>query len=178
MPEILPQNVPPLFGDEFKNRFASWLFNKFFATDDWGENWAYPGQLTPDISQTRLPDVYSNWQPWDGGTQFLADYITNGSGIGQQDPIAAQIMRWGGPQGPGTDAMSLMMQYGAPSQAGQYVGNLAQFGISSTGAGQPLADLAYGRPTGSAQYLTPFLTSQASSYRAPDIPQTPVTRNA
>ena len=67
--------------------------------------------------------------------------------------------------------MSLAMQYGAPSQAGQYASNMAQFGVSSEGAGRPLADLAYGRPTGAAAHLMPFLNQQRNPYIPAPIPQ-------
>lgn len=183
MPEITPQQVPPLFGEEFKNRFGSWLFNKFFASEDWGENMAYPGQLTPNYPDTMMSRVTGGWQPWDAGTMYLANMlgapergIPGMLGMGQQDPRLTQLQRWGGPQGPGTDAMSLMMQYGAPSQAGQYTANMAQFGISSEGAGRPLANMAYGVPTEAARYLLPFL--EAPTYRAPTIPQRTVGRRA
>jgi len=46
------------------------------------------------------------------------------------------MMRYGGTGGPGNQAMLLPMQYGAPSQAGHYAANMAQFGTSSEGAGR------------------------------------------
>ena len=127
--------------------------------------------LFPSIGGTRLPEVFANWQPWDAGTQYMADYLYNKNPVGTPDPDLAKMVQWGGTGGPGNQAMSLAMQYGAPSQAGQYASNMAQFGVSSEGAGRPLQDLAYGRPTAAAAHLMPFLNQQRNPYIPAPIPQ-------
>jgi len=127
--------------------------------------------LFPGMNPT-LQNAFSNWQPWDAGTMFLANYLQQNAGQqGQVNPQLAQLMQWGGTGGPGHQAMSNMMQFGAPSAAGQGAANLNQFGVSSAGSGQPLMDLAYGSPTGAAQYMIPFLTQTANRYKAPTVPQ-------
>lgn len=93
------------------------------------------GQLSPDINSTILPNVYANWQPWDAGTQYLADFLYNKNPIGQEDSRSRQIMDYGGFGGPGHSGMAMALEYGAPSQAGQYLGNLAQFGVTGTPMG-------------------------------------------
>ena len=132
--------------------------------------------LFPSLSQTRLPEVFGNWQPWDSGTQYMADYLYNRNPAGTPDPNLANMVQWGGTGGPGNQAMSQAMQYGAPSQAGQYAANMAQFGVPSEGAGRPLADLAYGKPTGAAAHLLPFLRQQRNPYIPAPIPRRDVRR--
>ena len=88
---------------------------------------------------------------------------------GAPDPNLANMMRYGGTGGPGNQAMSLMAQFGTPGPRG--AANMEQFGVASEGSGRPLADLAYGRSTGAAQYLTPFLNQQRNPYMPPPIPQ-------
>lgn len=197
--EVTPQPLPPLF-PEGQQALADWLFSGFFQKPGGGFDLyklktalspeaaqtamgEIPGlnigpsgdidgmPLFPSLSGTRLPEVFNNWQPWDSGTMYMADYLYNKNPVGTPDPGLQSMMQWGGTGGPGNQAMSLAMQYGAPSQAGQYVANMAQFGVSSEGAGRPLADLAYGRPTGAAQYLTPFLNQQRNNYIPAPIPQ-------
>lgn len=103
--------------------------------------------LFPSMSQTRLPEVFGNWQPWDAGTQYLADYLYNKNPIGTPDPRLAQAMQWGGFGGPGHQSMNLLREYGAPSQAGQYVANMAQFGVPSEGIGNLMMPFARGQRT-------------------------------
>lgn len=118
-----------------------------------------------------LQNTFANWQPWDAGTMFLADYLTRNRAQQQiGSPALKQLQQWGGTGGPGHHAMSSLMQFGAPSAAGQGAANLNQFGVSSAASGQPLVDLAYGRPTNAAAYMLPFLTGGAARYKAPDVP--------
>ncbi len=144
----------------------------------------YPGQLNPDIGQTRLPDVWNNWQPWDAGTQFLANYLTNGwmadqnvgnkfNNIfqyggpgGRATDLMNNMSQWGGTGGPGNNAMSLLMQYGAPSEAGRPIANMAQYGVSGSW-GNPLVARAMGQPNASQNYLQQFLTAPA--YKSPTL---------
>jgi len=93
------------------------------------------GQMSPDVNNTILPNVYQNWQPWDAGTQYLADFLYNQNPVGQEDPRARQLMDYGGFGGPGHSGVQTALQYGAPSEAGQYLGNLAQFGVTGTPMG-------------------------------------------
>lgn len=163
---ISPARVPPL-SPELQKAFYD------FLTKGMGKGLTpFPSKLSPSTSATRLPEVWNSWQPWDAGTQYLAQMLTGGLGIGKTPPNLQNMMQWGGTGGPGNNAMSMMMQYGTPSQAGQFASNLAQFGGSSSQTARPLNDLAYGRMSGPAAYLAPFLLSGAgaSPYRAPMIP--------
>lgn len=185
MPEEIPiKKVDPIW-PWMQQPFGDWLFSGFSQKPDGGWDLRpmdpYPGQLTPDINQTRLPDVWGNWQPWDGGTMHLANMVgNNGLGIGQYSPLSQQMMQYGGMGGAPHDAMSLLMQYGAPSQAGQYMANMAQFGMASPGSGGALANFAQGNLGGAAQYLAPFLTGQmgGNSYQPPMIQPRQITRQA
>lgn len=94
------------------------------------------GQMSPDVNNTILPNVWSNWQPWDSGTQYIADAIYNKMPLGQDDPRTTQLMTQGGFGGPGHTGMQTALQYGVPSEGGRYMANLAQFGVTST----PMAD--------------------------------------
>lgn len=137
-----------------------------------------PETLYPDINQTRLPEVFQNWQPWDAGTQWLAQALSeNWLGVGQPSNLSKQAWEWGGMGGPGHKATVSQMQYGAPSsEAGQYAANMAQFGVPSAGAGQPLVDMAYGSRSPNAGILEAFMN--APTYKSPPIPRREVTRNA
>lgn len=142
----------------------------------------YPGQLSPDVNQTRLPEVWNSWQPWDGGMGLVAN-TTAELNVGKNSPLTDQLMQWGGTGGAGHFLQKAVAQFGGPTpEATQPVANLAQWGVSSEGAGRPLADLAYGKLTGPAAFLLPFLTANATSgggYRAPSvIPAKTITRTA
>lgn len=102
------------------------------------------GQMSPDINNTLLPSVYDNWQPWDAGTQYLADFLYNKNPMGQEDPRVRQMMESGGFGGPGHSGMAMALEYGAPSDAGQYLGNLAQFGVTGTPMGNFMKDAMAG----------------------------------
>ena len=154
-PESLPTQFPSLTSD-----FMDWLSSQIYQKPEGGNDMmgfqAFQGlnggaqgygsaqgpgtdiigQMSPDINSTILPNVYGNWQPWDAGTQYIADFLYNKNPVGQEDPRANQVMTWGGFGGPGHSGMVSALQYGAPSEAGQYLSNLAQFGVTS----QPMAD--------------------------------------
>lgn len=102
------------------------------------------GQMSPDINSTILPNVYNSWQPWDAGTQYISDFLYNKNPLGQEDPRVRQVMDYGGFGGPGHTGMSMALEYGAPSQAGQYLGNLAQFGVTGTPMGDFMKDAMAG----------------------------------
>ena len=149
--EQLPEELPPLF-PEYQQGFADYLFNRMYTKPDGGVEFfghqAFPGlggdgskegpgvdsigPLTPDIDSTILPSVYRNWQPWDAGTQYIADALYNRMPLGQDDPRSNQLMTQGGFGGPGHQGMATALQYGVPSEAGRYMANLAQFGVTST----------------------------------------------
>lgn len=161
---ILPGMVPPVNSD-LRDGFLRWLQSQIGQGAP-----AYPGQLSPDVNNTRLPEVWNSWQPWDGGMGYLAQQL--GAGVGQNSPILQQLSQYGGTGGPGHQAMSNMVNYGTPSSIGQFLSNMAQFGVASEGSGRPLANLAAGYAAGPAAFLAPFLTGGAgnSNYAAPNIP--------
>lgn len=113
--------------------------------------------LFPGMNQN-LNNAFANWQPWDAGTMWMANYLSGGGGVGQSAP-------W----------LQNMMDYGAAGQGGQPASLMAQYGVSGEGAGRPLVNLAYGNPGAAGQYLIPFLTGQRrmSAYQAPDIQYQP-----
>jgi len=114
------------------------------------------GQMSPDINSTILPNVYNNWQPWDGGTQWIADTLYNKMNIGQDDPRSNQLMTQGGFGGPGHQGMATALQYGTPSEAGRYLANLAQFGVTS----QPMGD-----------FMKQAMQGGLNQYRKAPVPQ-------
>lgn len=139
----------------------------------------YQGQLNPDPQQTILPNVYANWQPWNQGTGYISNWLA-GPQAGRMNPdfqtamgnmaqyggiggYPTQLMhnmaQFGGTGGPGNYGMSYAMQYGAPSQAGQNVAQMAQHGVAGTWGG-PLYNRATGGPTASSNYLAPFLMAR------------------
>lgn len=150
----------------------------------------YTGPTSPDVGSTILPNVYANWQPWNAGTGYLANFV-GGPNAGQPNPQMAQNMsnmqqyggiggypttlmhgmaQYGGTGGPGNNAMSTLLQFGTPSAAGQGVANVANTGVSGSW-GDPLLARATGKQTPASQYLAPFLT--ATPYRAGWGPQQP-----
>ena len=164
-----------------KEPFGDWLFSGMTQKPDGGWDLEgvekYPGQLNVDIpGQTRLPEVWNNWQPWDAGNSYLATKMADGTFSPGKDPGLEKMWSWGGLEGPGHKGMQSMINYGAAGQGGQYASNMAQYGVSSEGAGRPLADMAYGRPTGAGSYLAAFLNP--NKYQAPAINMQPVTRKA
>jgi hypothetical protein len=175
---VAPSAVAPIVGQQSQSNFLTALFGQGLQpnTANGGMKFSglpgYPGQLSPDTSQTMLPSVWNNWQPWNGGLSTLATSVNNYGKYGAVDPGLQQLMQWGGANNPGTQGMSNMMQFGAPSKAGDYAANLAQYGVSAQGAGQPLLNLANGvTNTGPASFLAPFLTGHGGpGYVTPSIP--------
>lgn len=172
---ISPITAPPMYPD-LQSSFGDWLKTFVGKGVD-----AYPGELYPDVSKTRLPEVWQSWQPWDAGTQFLANFLTQprqdqalmdlflqtqsqGGPTGRPTSLMNNMTQWGGTGGPGNQALSYLMQFGAPSQAGQYAANMAQFGVPSMGAGGALAKRA---GKGAEEWLGPFLSGRPS-YTAPN----------
>lgn len=183
MPTIDPVEISPLFGPNAKKTFADWLFSGFQQKPGGGFDlqtlWSFPDAtgmpLSPNIGQTLLPNVWGNWQPWDAGTMFMANYLAQG------DPRMQRTLQYGGAGNVGLGGLSSALQFGAPSQAGQFASNMAQFGVASPGSGDYLSNIAqFGAPTASSpasQLLLPIAKGQAGPrYRAPSIPQRTVSR--
>lgn len=157
-----------------------------------------------NASERRVPinqNLQSSWDAWspngNAGNNWLTQYLSGGSGpdagisgrLQQQansgnlggDPGAMlmAMSQYGGAGQRGLPAMGAALEYGAPSQAGQYVASQAQFGVSSEGAGRPLANRAYGQPTAAASYLAPFIQRMGGGYKAPTIQRrTPTQQGA
>lgn len=186
MGQINPQAAPAVFPWAAPS-FGDWLFSSLIQKPEGGWDLAglpkYPGQLSPDISQTLFPSLWNAWNPnpmsMPGG-DFIGSYLNNwmmspemggklssvfdwGGPGGRATDLINNMASWGGTGGPGNQAMSLAMQYGAPSQAGRGIADIAQRG--GTGSwGDLLTATAQGRGP-SFDYLSPFLNAPA--YRAP-----------
>lgn len=140
----------------------------------------YGGPTSPDINSTILPNVYGNWQPWNAGTGYIANRLSQPT-AGQLNPAfqTAQsnmaqyggiggyptqllhgMAQYGGTGGPGNIGMANLLQFGAPSVAGQPIANMAQTGVSGSW-GNPLLSMAQGGASPASNYLMPFLHAQA-----------------
>jgi len=159
-----------------------WIFSGFNKKPDGGFDLAplpqYPGQLSPEQSQTVLPDVAAMWHYGAGapGMQYLQDFVGNQQGTklpenfttrlestmniggigGKPTDMMYDIANYGGVAGPNLEAIKNMMAFGAPSQAGQFMSNAAQFGIPSEG-GRILANRAQGIPTAAQNFLSYYM---------------------
>lgn len=174
----LPVSLPPTFPN-YQQGFGDYLFNRMYTKPGGGVEFyghePFPGAngeqgqgnqegpgigsigpMSPNINSTILPNVYANWQPWDGGTQFIADTLYNKLNIGQDDPRTTQLMTQGGFGGPGHQGMATALQYGVPSEAGRYMANLAQFGVTS----QPMGD-----------FMKQAMQGGLNQYRKAPVPQ-------
>ena len=143
--------------------FGNWLLSNVGQTVQ-----PYGQPLSPDLSKTMLPNVWSGYN--NISPQGIHNDVANLWERGMQ-PITNQLQSWGGPAGPGTNAQSLMMQYGSPSQVGQYLSNVAQFGTASPGSGQPLTNWANITPQMASQFLLPYAQGgkAATAYTPPRI---------
>lgn len=169
--------IPPPIFPEGQQAFADWLFSSFFqkpgggfdayGMEPFGGSGQGPGLdmiggLSPDLNSTILPNVFNNWQPWDAGTQYISDYLYNQNEYGQRSPELQQVQQYGGFGGPGHSGMVSALQYGAPSEAGRGVANLAEFGVTS----QPMAD-----------FMRMAVSGGLNPYRAQSVPM-PMRRAA
>jgi hypothetical protein len=182
--QVNPTVVPPSVGLTQQQAFFNALFGLGTTPNSSGTGStvqglaAFPGATTnpntsstaPNVNNTMLPGVYNNWQPWNQGTEGISSMLSNGQlNPTQQNPFLSPLISQGGATGPGTTAMSNIMQFGTPSQGiGQEMQNLAQFGAAGP-AGQPLSNLAQGQATGAAAYLAPFLTGSQAPVSMPNI---------
>lgn len=162
-----------------------WIFSGFRQKPDGGWELGnlpqFPGQLSPDLQQTLLPQVWDAWQKSQNSPamQFLNNFLTGGGvpkmempkevtegfqnvlktgGVGGAPTQAMQdIAQWGGVPGGNLEAIKAMLQYGAPANpVGQYMSNIAQFGIPSE-AGRLVHDRAMGIPTAASNYLASYM---------------------
>lgn len=200
---IDPRQVPQLFPDVTYG-FGQFLSNLMYTNPQggiqlYGANGFNPESGAAQMAKThltvpkndRLQQAFGAWQPWDGGTQYLADYITNRSGPNQQAQGAfdnmmnygvmggypGQLMhnmaQYGGTGGAGNRAMGNALQFGAPSAAGQFANNMAQYGVASEQSGRPLANRAYGQQTPAMNYLAPFMQPRPQQFQNPFSMQAP-----
>lgn len=130
--QIQPQVAPDKFPD-LKAQLNTMLKGQFDpATGQMKGMPQYPGQITTPATDLQQK-AWNSWQPWDGGTQYLANYITNGSGPSSQIQNSVNNMQNYGVQGgyPG-DLMHSMAQFGS---AGQYPGNMMNQVAATGGVG-------------------------------------------
>ena len=155
--QVQPFTPNPIVGTGNQNSFINSLFNSTVGANGFKGLPGYGGPTSPSMGNTILPGVTGAWNPQDAGQNYLSQMLYNGGpnglNVGRASPYTNQMMQWGGTGGPANQAMSLLMQYGAPSQAGK--------GIS---------DWAQGNLTGGAQYLAPFLQGGVKPYTVPNVP--------
>ncbi len=185
--QINPVTPPPMVGTDTQNQFFQALFGSQLGKNGDGFGYlnglpGYQGQLSPDPSQTILPQVSQNWQPWNAGTGYLANYLGNGGGQpnaqiqGQMGNVAqyggiggypTSLMtgaaQYGGTGGAGNKAMSNLLQFGAPSAAGQGVKDMSQSGVSGSWGNQLLARANGSANSPAAQMLAPYMQHGAYS---------------
>ncbi len=163
---IVPGVVPPI-SPQLQNQWMAYLLGQI------GQGLpSFPGPLNTPIDKTRLPDVWNSWQPWDGGTQAIANNI--GSWLNPDyDPLLTFARWYGGYGGPGHKGVNDQMMFGgAGKDVTQPLSLARQFGVTGEAVGRPLADMAYGRGVGT-QFLMPILMGQSPvNYSAPMIPPT------
>ncbi len=103
-----------------------------------------------------LTKTWNAWQPWDGGTSYLANYITNGAGPSQGVSQAQNnLMQYGGVGGYPTDLMHQQAQQGGVGYGADLMHNMAQFG-GTGGPGNNAMSLAmqYGAPSAAGQFAS------------------------
>ena len=181
----------PIFGNQNQWNFGNWLFSSQMPTSPYSGYPAltglpgYPGQLTPNLSNTILPSVWGSWSGTDPGQQALMSLLGQGMPQSLSDPLNAALSTGGsgypstlmrlmaqyGGAGAPANNMSYIMQYGAPTNAvGKPMQQVAQTG--GTGAwGNMLQAYALGANTPMQQYLMPFLG--AKPYSAPSMGAAP-----
>lgn len=197
--------VAPQFYPQMSQAFSTWLGGALVPNSQGGfsmppvapfdprSQMAQEGAGVQVGKNQRQAGAWGSWQPWDAGTSFLANYLTNNASFnpdlwamtqnynqyGTQGGAPGQWMsqraQFGGSGQTGAPAMHAALQYGKPSDAAsQYMSGMADYGVASEGSGRPLANRAYGQQTAAAGYLQPFLNR--GSYQAPQIQQRQVTR--
>jgi hypothetical protein len=167
---------------------SDWLFSPFMFNQEAG-TWEmrgvppYGGQLSPDVENTILPNVWSQAGQPNPAMSLLQQQIANGfQPSPRMQEVQESMMQFGGPPGQVTDqmwkqaqwggagmkgqpAMDNLLQFGVASQGpGQYLSNLAQFGIPSE-AGRLIANRSQGFPVAGATWLKDYAKP------APYVPQ-------
>lgn len=179
---VNPVTAQPMVGTGTQNQFFQALFGTGLGmnSDNFGYINGVPGyggQLSPDPTQTLLPQVASNWSPWNAGTGYIADWLGKGGGTpdpsiktaqsnmaqyggigGYPTQLMSGMAQYGGTGGPGNQAMSSLLQFGAPSAAGQAVKDISQTGTSGSW-GDMLKARAYGQPSPAMNFISPFLSA-------------------
>lgn len=179
-----PLTIPPIW-PRMQTSFGDWLFSNFQEGGGLAGAPAYPNPLSPSMDNMLLNRVWSGWEGWDPGLQYLSNYLQGGQGPGSvMETYRNSIEQFGGIGGRptqfmntmaehggvgqrGAPAMYSMLEYGVPSAAGHPMMRLANQGISSEGAGAGLRGRAAG--TGPAiNFLAPFLAPR-QSFQLPGI---------
>lgn len=199
---IDPRQIPPQFPD-INYGFQRWMSDLMYTNPEgriglFGANGFNPDAGSAQMARTnltvkpndRLTGAWNAWQPWDGGMQYIADYLQNkigpDPGISQAFGNMAQhgvvggypgqlmhnIAQYGGAAQAPTQAMSNMMQFGGTGGAGhRAMSSAMQFGAPSA-AGQFANNMAQfgvaseqsGRPLANRAYGQ---QSPAMNYLAP-----------
>lgn len=205
--EVDPK-TSPFLDDALRQAVVGWFRGMFTPTADGGFAASGAQMFNPYLQdainarEMRIPvnqnlqNTWGNYQAGSQGNNFLAQMLRRSGpdpGIaGRLNTVADQgtmggdpgamlmaMARGGGAGQRGMPAMSAALQFGAPSQVGQFVANQAQFGVGSEAAGRPLANRAYGQQTAAQAFLQPFLQRGAQGYRAPQIQRrTPTQQGA
>lgn len=163
---IDPRQIPPQFPD-INYGFGKWLSALMHTAPNgdvglFGANGFNPfagsAQMAKDHltikPNDRLKGAWGSWQPWDGGTQYIANYLQNGSGPNQQVQGAMNnMMEYGVSGGYPGQLMHNMAQYGgAAQQPTQWMSNMAQFGGTGGAGNRAMSNaMQFGAPSAAGQ---------------------------
>lgn len=119
---------------------------------------SYQGALVADTNNTMLPGVWSSWQPWNSGTEYMANQLyapksKGGLGIGEADPTLSKLQQYGSAGGPGGQGQSNLLQFGTTlnGPGAAMVSSNSQYGTPTDAAGQPVHSIMqYGTPSSGA----------------------------
>lgn len=167
---VTPTTAPSTFPDTVAP-FGLFLSNQYNGTPAPGQQNLYgvpsfnPSDPIAQQAQQNLTiapnkdltTAWNSWQPWDGGTSWLANFITNGDSPNSQ--IQSQynnMAQYGGTGGYPTDLMHTMAQQGG---AGDYttglLHNMAQYGGTGGPGNQAMSNaLQFGAPSAAGQGLS------------------------
>lgn len=181
--QIDPQKAP-LETEWAMPVLMDWIFSGFTKRDDGqyvlNDLPKFPGALNPNAPQNSAtyPDVNAMWHyaasspamqqlnnfVSQGGYKLpeieggrLENIMATGGQGGRPTDRMNEIANYGGVAGPNLEAMKALMTYGAASpEAGQYMSNIAQFGIPSE-AGRIMHNRAMGLPTAAQNFLSYYM---------------------